>query len=516
MEYRIKKNQIFKKQLPVPSHIRHDVYNCKLNFEDYIKYELEDKIPISCLRLSDRMIVERFGIEKAKQLDWSLLNIAKREVEDIKDVLLRIAPDTLDINDALYKSLNTKLAPENYTEGMRKKYPNREVKINENDSIELQTAKNRFNAGSIDFETIIMFWDHFKNKDLTFVLINDKENLQRVTDSELKSFMADFKNTVSIISQEENIYELIRRINDAENENEKVGILKLICEKVLSKTEGNKFSRITLENEQYKELFKYTSMKEYLLDSGIPVEYLKNRDVIFFIRTYGIKNIVEFDRECGNFFTKDDCRMLKNMYRLYLHYAGNNHDKKTSYYTKGIEYDSNGNYKYRTYTKDEFYEAMRRMIIGGPTDFDYRDSAPDYRQMTGEFKRRNNELFLASEAPEELKRLFYTKSLTPAIIKDNPEYIPYLEGKDLSSCFENVQVKIEGSSAYLEYENLYNFILRKSDFEKTINFIKVYDDILKILRNRNVLNKYGYELKYSEEDNYSQLLEKTNNLLITI
>ena len=50
MEYRIKKNQIFKKQLPVPSHIRHDVYNCKLNFEDYIKYELEDKIPISCLR----------------------------------------------------------------------------------------------------------------------------------------------------------------------------------------------------------------------------------------------------------------------------------------------------------------------------------------------------------------------------------------------------------------------------------------------------------------------------------
>ena len=543
MEYRIKKNQIFKKQLPVPSHIRHDVYNCKLNFEDYIKYELEGKIPISCLRISDRMIVERFGIERAKQLDWSLLNIAKREVEDIKDVLLRIAPDTLDINDALYKSLNTKLAPENYTEGMRKKYPNREAKINENDSIELQTAKKLYNAGRIDLEYIIKFWDHFKDKDLTFALINDKNNSQRVTDDELKSFMADFKNTASIISKDENIYELIRRINDAANEDEKVGILKSICEKVLSKTEVNKYSRITLDNEQYKELFKYTSMKEYLsrvsgaeylydeiykdleidgltqeylLDSGIPVEYLKNRDVIIFIRVYGIKNIVEFDRECGNFFTKDDCCMLRNMYKLYLHYAVNNHDRKTSYYTRAVEYDSDGNYIYRTYTKDEFYEAMRRMIIGGPTNFDYIDSAPDYRQMTGEFKRRNNALFLASEAPEELKRLFYTKSLTPEIIKDNPEYIPYLEGKDLSSCFENVQVNVEGSSAYLEFENLYSFLLRKSDFTKTIYFIKEYDDILKIIYNRNVINKSGYELVYNEEDDYSQLLEKTNNLLIKI
>ena len=47
---------------------------------------------------------------------------------------------------------------------------------------------------------------------------------------------------------------------------------------------------------------------------------------------------------------------------------------------------------------------MKRMIIGGPTDANYVDFAPDYRQMTGEFKKRNNSLFLASEAPEELKR----------------------------------------------------------------------------------------------------------------
>ena len=73
MEYRYKRNQIFKKALPVPNHIRGDVYSCRLSFVDYITYDLVGKVPISCLEPSDREIVERFGIEKARKLDWSLL-----------------------------------------------------------------------------------------------------------------------------------------------------------------------------------------------------------------------------------------------------------------------------------------------------------------------------------------------------------------------------------------------------------------------------------------------------------
>ena len=39
------------------------------------------------------------------------------------------------------------------------------------------------------------------------------------------------------------------------------------------------------------------------------------------IGNINIKNIVEFDKEYGNFFTKDDCYMLRIMHRFFLHCA---------------------------------------------------------------------------------------------------------------------------------------------------------------------------------------------------
>ena len=111
MEYRYKRNQILKKALPVPVHIRSDVYRCRLAFVDYIAYDLVDKVPISCLMTADRAIVERFGLEKAKTLDWSLLETSSYGIGDIKEVLLRFSPETEDLNEALYKALNHKLPP---------------------------------------------------------------------------------------------------------------------------------------------------------------------------------------------------------------------------------------------------------------------------------------------------------------------------------------------------------------------------------------------------------------------
>ena len=96
MGYRIKKSQIFNRLLPVPNHIRLDVYNSKLSFSDFITYNLEDKVPISCLDKRDREIVERFGLEKAKTLDWSLLEVFSREVGDIRVILLSLSPETDD------------------------------------------------------------------------------------------------------------------------------------------------------------------------------------------------------------------------------------------------------------------------------------------------------------------------------------------------------------------------------------------------------------------------------------
>ena len=238
MDYRIKKNQIFKKDLPVPNHIRLDVYACKLTFEDYIKYKLEDKVPISCLIISDREIVERFGLENAKKLDWSILNIGKREVPDIKEILLRISPNTFDINESLYKSLSTKISPQDYSEGMRKKYPNREIAINENDNVDLQNVKRKFNTGKIKLEEIVKYWDYFKDKDFTYVLARS-DNEPKITNEELKEFMSKFRYTAQIICTFKDLNELIREINDTKDENKKIEILSEISEKILNRTYEN-------------------------------------------------------------------------------------------------------------------------------------------------------------------------------------------------------------------------------------------------------------------------------------
>ena len=70
MKWRYKRSQIFRKRLSVPSEVEQSIYNSQLPLEQYISFDLMDKVPISCITPEDRKIVEKFGIEKVKQLDW--------------------------------------------------------------------------------------------------------------------------------------------------------------------------------------------------------------------------------------------------------------------------------------------------------------------------------------------------------------------------------------------------------------------------------------------------------------
>ena len=74
MNYKYRKRQIFGKRLNLPQDILDKVYNRKLSLNEFIEYELDDKIPISCIVEEDRKIVEKFGVDKCKGLDWELIN----------------------------------------------------------------------------------------------------------------------------------------------------------------------------------------------------------------------------------------------------------------------------------------------------------------------------------------------------------------------------------------------------------------------------------------------------------
>ena len=117
MNYKYHKRQIFGKRLKVPKYILNKVYNCTLSFNEFIEYQLDDKIPISCIVAYDRKIVEKFGIDKCKELDWELINngITDNNI-NFRNMLMSISSQTEDINQTLYKLVKNQIKPCYYSQ----------------------------------------------------------------------------------------------------------------------------------------------------------------------------------------------------------------------------------------------------------------------------------------------------------------------------------------------------------------------------------------------------------------
>ena len=451
MEYKYKRWQLFGKRLNVPKNILNDVYNCTLSFYDYIEYQLDDKIPTSCINEADRKILEKFGIDKCKKLDWELINKTKNAYNiNFRDILMSIDSQTEDINYALYELVKDQIKPSNYSSKMSKIYSDRLFEITEIENSEnnLSLLKMAFNDAKVNLKDIIINWELFKNKDLSSCLLNDENNNNNITDSSLKEFMNNYGTLVPLINID--LYTFINNISSLSSEKEKRNYLKQFTDDILNnsyrKYENYKEPIKKLTDEQYKKIFKYSSIEEYLktfsneyiatpiieelktlprdyvFNMSIPISELLNYNVLSFIGTYGLKNIVDFDNECGHFFTKNNCEMLKLMNDMYLNGSELENDPNKTILTKK-DYDENGNYINRPYTKDEFYEAMRRMIKYGHNS---GYNSPNYRVITGEFRVRNAELFISEEAPEELQEMFYTNSIDPQLLLEHPEYIQFL------------------------------------------------------------------------------------------
>ena len=536
MDYKYQRRQIFGKRLKVPRFILKKVYNCTLSLNEYIEYQLDDKIPTSCIIESDRKILEKFGIDKCKELDWELLNKRVHYNKNInfRDVLMSIDSQTQDINSVLYELVKDEIKPIDYTPKMREVYSDRLFDESQNNDENLGYILNNFNKGKIGLKEIIYNWDLFKNKDLSYCLLNDNENKSNITDNILKEFMSSYGELASLIIENNDIYTFISEISSLKSEEEKKNFVKQFTDDILSNTKrkyGDYILPIKLTDEQYKEIFKYSSMEEYfktidqnsasliieelkslpsdfIFNTSIPFTEILDYDVMNFIAVFGLKNVVDFNDECGEFFTKNNCKMLRLMFDMYIHYAGNEHDRQ-----KNIYCDKDGNYIKGKFTKDQFYESMKRMIIYGPSDWNYADKAPDYRNITGEFRVRNSELFISEQAPEELQKLFYTKSITPQLLLEHPEYIQFLNGKDLSSCLKNREIKIEGSNSLFGYENFYKFFSSKTDFKGIMYFITEYSDVLDIIFDRKISDSYQYELQLKIDDDINTIQDKIHEYL---
>lgn len=546
MQYKYSRNQLFGKRLKVPKNIKLAVYNCQLTFNDFIKYDLEDKIPISCLRISDRQIVERFGLEKAKTLDWELINKNPRWYRPIQgDVftnLMQIDPTTEDINKSLYEGVVDNLKPSEYSSQMKSKYPDRFFDTSHVEDEQSKDIMERFNKGNVPLKEIILNWDLLKDKNLTLCLQEDYGNSSKITDVQLKEFMSFYGGLVDFVLNysDINIYSFIKEVSSLKIESERREYLEKFVDSILDKTiRKDPYSdTIELSTIQYKELFKYSSIKKYLskLDSHygsyygtktgkllsneleklpqdyifnipIPFNILNKSNVLKFVGTYGLKNIVDFDNECGHFFTKNNCEMLLAMYQVYL--LGNSQTEDEYKIHVAISGE---------YSREDFYEAMRRMIIYVTSDEKHADKISKRQEITGRFRGINHDLFISSKAPEELKEAFYSKSITPQLLAEHKEYIPYLEKVNLASCFKSrdIQVKIkQGTAISNKLISLYDYLCEKTSQSNVLDFIAQYSDVLAIydeaIKSNSIMNRYISI--FNEEDNIAEISKKFCNVI---
>ena len=527
MAYRYEKGKIgniFKKELPISDALKRRLYARRLTVEDYlyIKDKVKDsEVPIDCIVEEQLKVVRKFGgIEKVRDFDWKFL---ESQEEAMQTLLNEVSSDSQNPMAELYEKLKFKLKLYQYSDGMRDYFKDMFFEAIDEDDRD-GFLKNEFNYGSSSMTTMISRWDLFKDKDISYCLSQDRYNTSNVSQEQLREFMekhsimAEIAIELGVFSElsEKVISQILKQDKQAEIEEYLRNLAKTALEKEGINKQGFYGRHISFTDEQRKELLKYVPFEEILRSSAedftqsaiekiieeaktLPSDYIENMPfslskfkeygVVRFIELYGLKNVIDFDRECGNFFSKNGGEMLSLMYTMYLNYAGNDHNPETSFYTKQ---DYNRDY----YTKDEFYEAMRRMIVQGPNNWDYASKAPNYRDMVGEFRERNRDLFISENAPAGLQELFYTKNLTPAVIAEHPEYLPYLKGYDVEMCFQYRYVQVYDDSKaqdyYYNYEslNLYKFLVDNYGFEEAMKFVAERSDLLDIIFKARWHEKY--------------------------
>ena len=222
------------------------------------------------------------------------------------------------------------------------------------------------------------------------------------------------------------------------------------------------------------ELLRQVDEKTFL--EYIPLEVLEEKDAynaLAVLEKFGFEAIRGFERENGPIFSANNFKNLKYINTAYLHYAGNRwSDNVANLYVK--PYDAGD----RPYTREEFNETMRRIILYGTTDGNAKVKL-DYRSLQGPFREANPDLFISLDAPEELQDKFYTTKITLKDLEEHPEYIEYLSGVNLDMCLERPNLYFEDRP-----REVYGVLEGISSREEVFDFVRDNQKTMKYLNKR--------------------------------
>ena len=143
---------------------------------------------------------------------------------------------------------------------------------------------------------------------------------------------------------------------------------------------------------------------------------------------------------------------------------------------KGIDFKS-GKLSY-----DEFVKVFAKCLYDMKKSGIF-DTNPSYDWMQGQFREKHPEIFIAEEAPSDLKHLFYRNRISFRTLYGHKEYIPYLIDKDITDITGTIKMNVPGLigvNGQMIVESV-DFIKEYSKVhgnEKTLNLIAKYGEIL--------------------------------------
>lgn len=200
-----------------------------------------------------------------------------------------------------------------------------------------------------------------------------------------------------------------------------------------------------------------------------------------FIERYGIDNIIALDEETNGMFSHQ--LWQSDIYLTMLAQAEGRAPK--------LETDEQLTYEQ---FRDRMYEILlhARDERGVLTSRNYQD----YDFIQGKFREEHPEIFIDGDISEEVKSDFYTRHMTAELVRQNPELVQLLQGKDLSRAFSkqmtagiSMQMMDKDGNAIGGIPNTVNMAQYLSEKLGQEEFLKICADYGKCLDNIGISTK---------------------------
>ena len=481
MAYRSKKWHIFGEKLNVPEDVLKRIYKKEATIDDFVSYDLVDKLPLDILSPYYQERAELYGFENAQKLDWEFI-----EKNDFAQNFLAFRDDDKDIvnnfDEECFKQITEGTYNRIYfTDRMRihlmGKYP--EIFADEFPS----ALKQKYYENTLTIFDIFDNYNLFQNKKFMHAITTKNENdylLKEIEEDSVKLFTKLNSEILKYFKDETQVLNILIDLEDNSSSNSFLNFLKELD--------------ITYHLEDINILLKYLNITD--LNLGQPEKE--------FLQRYQIKDLLNLNIDLIN--SSFDMKLMSFIKMAKLSNI-NRFDHKNNNYFKNCVFPNWEDFS-TTYLEvidlpeldyDSFQHYIYLLLKNSKNNL-------NYSQIKGEFRKEHPDIFLQNNIPDDLSNLYYTNKLLPTdIIKNN--WYQYISNIKISNIFASNYI-IDTYSK--KKELLLDYIENNLGLRDGIIFIDNYYEYLS-----QINKQYIFEMEIKEYSTKEALVEQLDTYIIT-